>query len=127
MNELETKEIQIGDEVEIFFENVERFKGIVRHMPVATGDSWIIEDKLSMNVNEKDALGARMKEQYENRTRYYVPRRTHTIIRLDQKCGHTYTKNLDRPFDKGYIEDMDNAIIAMLPPYTRGDLCLHPV
>ena len=78
--------------------------------------------------NDRDALGTRMKENYENRTRFYVPRRTYTIIRLDQKCGHTYTKNLNRPFDKGYIEDIDNAIIAMLPhiqgavfAYTQSD------
>lgn len=33
----------------------------------------------------KDELGERMKEQYEHRTRFFVPRRTYTIIRLD---GH---------------------------------------
>lgn len=33
----------------------------------------------------KDELGTRMKEQYENRTRYFLPRRTYTIIRLDGK------------------------------------------
>jgi len=30
-----------------------------------------------------DDLGNRMKENYENRTRYFLPRRTYTIIRID--------------------------------------------
>lgn len=75
-----------------------------------------------------DELGNRMKDQYENRTRYYLPRRTYTILRLDQKAAHTYTSGLGRPFDKDYIEDIDNAIIAMLPQiqgavfaYTQSD------
>jgi tRNA(His) guanylyltransferase len=76
----------------------------------------------------KDELGERMKEQYEHRTRYFVPRRTYTIIRLDGKAFHTYTRGLKKPFDKDLYEDMDNAIIAMLPhiqgavfAYTQSD------
>jgi len=48
-----------------------------------------------------DALGERMKEQYEDRTRYFVPRRTYTIIRLDGKSFHTYTRGLKKPCDNG--------------------------
>lgn len=55
----------------------------------------------------KDTLGDRMKEFYENRTRIYLPRRGYTIIRVDGKSFHTYTKGLIRPFDDGLIEDMD--------------------
>lgn len=55
----------------------------------------------------KDALGDRMKDQYENRTRYLLPRRTYTIIRIDGKAFHTYTKGLKRPFDSNLIEDMN--------------------
>lgn len=62
----------------------------------------------------KDLLGNRMKEQYEDRTRYFVPRRTYTILRLDGKAFHTYTKGLQKPFDAGLMEDMDAAIIALL-------------
>lgn len=75
-----------------------------------------------------DELGKRIKEQYENRTRYFVPRRTYTVLRLDGKAFHTYTRGLERPFDKGLSEDMDAAIIAMLPEiqgavfaYTQSD------
>jgi len=51
----------------------------------------------------KDDLGNRMKKQYENRTRYFLPRRTYTIIRLDGKSFHTFTKGMEKPFDIGLI------------------------
>jgi tRNA(His) 5'-end guanylyltransferase len=76
----------------------------------------------------KDDLGERIKNQYEDRTRYFIPRRTYTIIRLDGKSFHTYTRRLQKPFDDGLIKDMDAAIIAMLPhiqgvqfAYTQSD------
>jgi tRNA(His) 5'-end guanylyltransferase len=56
---------------------------------------------------KNDALGDRMKEFYEDRTRIKLPRRTFTIIRIDGKAFHTYTKGLQRPFDQGLIEDMN--------------------
>jgi len=59
-----------------------------------------------------DSLGDRMKE-YENTTRYFLPRRSYTIIRIDGKAFHTYTKGLTRPFDKGFIEDMDATAIYL--------------
>lgn len=75
-----------------------------------------------------DTLGDRMKSSYEDRTRYYLPRRTYTILRLDGAHFHTYTKGLKRPFDADLIADMDSAIIAMLPEiqgavfaYTQSD------
>lgn len=55
----------------------------------------------------KDALGDRMKGQYEIRTRYLLPRRTYTIIRLDGKAFHTYTRGMTKPFDVYLIESMD--------------------
>ena len=55
----------------------------------------------------KDALGDRMKDFYEDRTRYRLARRTNTIIRIDGKAFHTYTKGLNRPFDSGLMEDMN--------------------
>ena len=75
-----------------------------------------------------DTLGDRMKGNYENVTRFMLPRRTFTIIRLDGKAFHTYTDNLKKPFDKGLIEDIDKAIIASIPQlqnivfvYTQSD------
>lgn len=55
----------------------------------------------------KDPIGDRMKENYENRTRFALPRRSYTIIRIDGKAFHTYTRGLNRPFDDGLMEDMD--------------------
>lgn len=55
---------------------------------------------------DKSALGERMKNYYENRTKHFLTRRTPTVIRLDGKAFHTYTKGLNRPFDEGLIEDM---------------------
>ena len=48
-----------------------------------------------------DNLLKRMKEQYEFRTRYFLPRRTYSIIRLDGKAFHSYTRKLKRPFPAG--------------------------
>lgn len=61
----------------------------------------------------KDELGNRMKEQYENRTRYFLPRRTYTIIRLDGKAFHTYTRNMERPYDIGFIVAMDETALFL--------------
>ena len=61
----------------------------------------------------KDELGNRMKEFYENRTRITLPRRTYTIIRIDGKTFHTYTRGLNKPFDDGLINDMDETAIYL--------------
>jgi tRNA(His) 5'-end guanylyltransferase len=55
----------------------------------------------------RDELGDRMKKNYENRTRILLPRRTYTIIRVDGKAFHTYTRGCQRPFDEGLIADMN--------------------
>ena len=47
----------------------------------------------------KDSLGDRMKENYENRYRFFLTRRTPVIIRIDGKAFHTFTKHFCRPFD----------------------------
>lgn len=61
----------------------------------------------------KDDLGDRMKECYENRTRQFLPRRTNTIIRLDGKAFHTFTKKFARPFSDDLIHLMDQTAIAL--------------
>jgi len=55
----------------------------------------------------RDELGDRMKKNNENRTRILLPRRTYTLIRVDGKAFHTYTKGCERPFDAGLIADMN--------------------
>lgn len=63
--------------------------------------------------NKKDSLGDRMKEFYENRTRNFLPRRTYTIIRVDGKAFHSYTRGLVRPFDERLVNDMDETACYM--------------
>lgn len=81
-----------------------------------------------MSKNFKDELGERIKNNYENVTRYILPKRTYTIIRLDGKAFHTYTRGLNRPFDDGLIEDMDQTSLYLLEKvqncvlaYTQSD------
>ncbi len=66
-------------------------------------------------MENADPLGERIKNNFENRTRYYIPRRTYTIIRLDGCHFKTYTKNLVRPFDKDLYQDIDTAIKNIMP------------
>lgn len=68
-----------------------------------------------MDKFSKDPLGERMKGQYEVRSRQLLPRRTYTIIRLDGKAFHTYTRGLNKPFDRDLIDDMDAAVVKILP------------
>lgn len=59
-----------------------------------------------------NALGDRMKD-YEMRSSSYLPRRTYTIIRLDGKAFHTFTKGFKRPFDEFLMSMMDNTAKAL--------------
>lgn len=61
----------------------------------------------------KDNLGDRIKD-YENITRYSLPRRTYTILRLDGKAFHTYTKGLKKPFDSELSEDITSSVSLLL-------------
>ena len=60
-----------------------------------------------MGNNKFDSLGDRIKSNYEDRTRSFLPRRTYTVIRIDGKAFHTYTRGLEKPFDMDLIKDMD--------------------
>lgn len=58
-------------------------------------------------------LSDRIKDHYEDRTRFYLNRRTITIIRLDGKSFSSWTKNLNKPFDKGFSDDMDATAVYL--------------
>lgn len=60
-----------------------------------------------------DSLGERMKGQYEHRARYFLPRRTYTIVRVDGKAFHSYTRGCDTPFDEALMADMDSTARAL--------------
>jgi tRNA(His) guanylyltransferase len=60
-----------------------------------------------------DSLGDRMKGNYEDRTRMHLPRRTNTIIRVDGKAFHTFTRDCKRPFDSELMDAMNRTAIAL--------------
>ena len=62
---------------------------------------------MTQKQKSKDDLGTRMKEFYENRYRIFLPRRTNVLIRIDGKAFHTYTRGLNKPYDDGLMEDMN--------------------
>jgi len=66
----------------------------------------------------KDSLGDRMKSCYEAVTRFFLPRRSYTIIRVDGKAFHTYTKHLQKPFDAYFCMAMDYAAVALCEEIT---------
>jgi tRNA(His) guanylyltransferase len=63
-------------------------------------------------ATRKDALGDRMK-RYEETTRFVLPRRTYTIIRVDGRAFHSWTRGLDRPYDLNFIQCIDAAAVAL--------------
>lgn len=69
--------------------------------------------------NKKDSLGDRMKSFYEDRFRIMLPRRTYTLIRIDGKAFHSYTKGMVRPFDDKLINAM-NATTKFLCENIQG-------
>ncbi|MFH1603339.1 MAG: tRNA(His) guanylyltransferase Thg1 family protein [Pseudomonadota bacterium] len=62
---------------------------------------------------DKTGLGDRMKRQYEDRTRFMLPRRTYTILRADGKAFHTYTRHCKKPHDTRLATCLDIAAIAL--------------
>jgi tRNA(His) 5'-end guanylyltransferase len=58
------------------------------------------------------ALGERMKE-YEMQSRTRLLRRVPVIIRLDGKAFHTWTRGLDRPFDRNLMHIMQKTMLAL--------------
>lgn len=61
----------------------------------------------------KDSLGDRMKAHYEMRTKQYLPRRTYTVIRLDGKSFHTFTRGMKKPYDLDLIDMMNKTAIFL--------------
>ncbi len=61
------------------------------------------------NKMAKDNLGDRMKSSYEDRTRFFLPRRTYTLIRIDGKAFHSYVKKIgsEKPYDWKLMGRMD--------------------
>jgi tRNA(His) guanylyltransferase len=54
----------------------------------------------------KKQIGDRMKINYEEAYKLYLPMRLPTIIRLDGKTFHTFTRGMERPFDEYFMRSM---------------------
>lgn len=52
-------------------------------------------------------------KRYEEPTRFVLPRRTYTIIRVDGKAFHSWTRGLAKPYDNDMIHCMDMAAVAL--------------
>lgn len=77
---------------------------------------------------KKDAIGNRMKTNYEHVYRLKLTRRTPVIIRLDGKAFHTLTRGCDKPFDELFnqamvhtMERLCNDIQGARCAYTQSD------
>jgi len=64
-------------------------------------------------VSKRDALGDRMKSRYEDVTRLRLPARTYTILRVDGRAFHTWTRGLDKPYDLSFMACMDATAAAL--------------
>lgn len=54
----------------------------------------------------KIGIGERMKANYEEIWKYKLPMRLPVILRLDGKCFHEFTRKIERPFDRKFIDNM---------------------
>jgi tRNA(His) guanylyltransferase len=61
---------------------------------------------------DKTGLGDRMKG-YEAVTRAVLPRRTYTIIRVDGRSFHSYLSGAVKPYDFGFMAEMDEVALAL--------------
>lgn len=59
---------------------------------------------------DKTTLGDRMKNNYENISRYYLTRRMPVIIRIDGKSFHTFTRGFKKPFDDVLVKTMQDTM-----------------
>lgn len=72
-------------------------------------------------ASDRTALGDRMKG-YEAVTRTILPRRTYTVLRLDGRAFHSYTRGCEKPFDYQLMQDMDGVMIALCEEISGVDL-----
>lgn len=70
-----------------------------------------------------DSLGDRMKNQYEDRTRWMLPRRTWTVIRCDGKAFHSFTSGCVKPFDANLNGAMCSAALGLVREAQGAKFC----
>lgn len=72
--------------------------------------------------DEKDPMGAKFKE-LERKERFTIDSSKFTILRMDGRAFHTYTKNFERPFDARLAAAMDDATIAIMKNTFPKNVC----
>lgn len=60
-----------------------------------------------------DSMGDRFKSFYEGASQNRLLRRTYSVVRVDGKAFHTYTRGLKRPFDEEFISDMNETALYL--------------
>jgi len=63
------------------------------------------QEQTTGRLSEKDPLGARMKG-YEMATRTLLPSHCYTVVRIDGRAFHSWTRGLERPYDLRMVEAM---------------------
>lgn len=63
-------------------------------------------------MSDSTTLGDRMKA-HEAAHRTVLPRRAYTLLRLDGRAFHSYTRGCARPFDEAFMADMDTVAEAL--------------
>lgn len=81
-------------------------------------------DTPALTAPSRDALGDRMK-LYEAATRYLLPRRTYTVIRVDGKAFHSYLRHAEKPYDFGFIEDMGAVAVTLCEEISGAVFAYH--
>jgi tRNA(His) 5'-end guanylyltransferase len=61
----------------------------------------------------KDDLGRRMKRDYEDALRLFLPRRTHVVVRIDGRAFHKFTEGLERPYCRPLADALDQAALYL--------------
>jgi len=62
---------------------------------------------------KNDALGNRIKRNYEGPARYLLIRRMPVIVRVDGRAFHTFTRRFQKPFDSKFIDAMVVAAVQL--------------
>jgi tRNA(His) 5'-end guanylyltransferase len=61
----------------------------------------------------KDDLGRRLKRDYEDALRIFLPRRTFVVVRIDGRAFHKFTRELERPYSRRLADALDAAALAL--------------
>jgi tRNA(His) 5'-end guanylyltransferase len=59
----------------------------------------------------KDDLGRRLKRDYEDALRLFLPRRAYFVIRIDGRGFHHFTADLERPYCRSLADSLDQAAL----------------